>query len=58
MTIERLIKELRERAIDLAEDTTLNIWQNGYLQALIDIRLELERGGRQGYAKQRQEKVK
>lgn len=56
MTIERLIKELRERAIDLAEDRTLDIWENGYLQALIDIRLELERVGEQGYAKQRQEK--
>ena len=55
MTIKELIKELQARAIDLAEDNALDIWESGYLQALIDLRLELERGEKQGYAKLRKE---
>lgn len=57
MPNEELIERLRQGALNLAEKN-LDLWEQGYLQAYIDLRLELERGGAQGYAKQLQEESK
>ena len=57
MSNEELIERLRQGALNLAEKN-LDLWEQGYLQAYIDLRLELERGGAQGYAKQLQEESK
>lgn len=52
MSIEQFIERLRQGAIQLAEKENLDLWEAGYLQAYIDLRLELERGVLSGYAVQ------
>lgn len=55
MSNQQLIERLREGSAHLAEKENLDLWEAGYLQAYIDLRLELERGEAQGFARQLKE---